>query len=153
MPLNDEADYDGGRLLFCSNDGHLVKPPRPRGSMTVHTDTVRTLCFLLPSVFFWQTPVQFISWSGNIACSWICPGRPRCHSVDSWRALQLISPAIVATPGTVFIFLSQHGCSACSCLSAECKNTSSVALLRHPCPCANDVYGLRWLRSISIDII
>jgi hypothetical protein len=37
MPLNPEAEYDGGRLVFASAGGFEC-PPRPAGSVTVHGD-------------------------------------------------------------------------------------------------------------------
>ena len=38
-PLNGEASYEGGRLVFATSEG-LVAPPRPAGSATVHDHRV-----------------------------------------------------------------------------------------------------------------
>ena len=39
VPLNDETEYEGGRLVFATKDG-LVYPPRPAGSATLHRNTI-----------------------------------------------------------------------------------------------------------------
>ena len=39
VPLNDEGDYDGGRLVFVTDQG-LEMPSRPAGSATIHTSGV-----------------------------------------------------------------------------------------------------------------
>ena len=36
VPLNDESEYDGGRLVWALPDG-LTIPPRAAGSATIHT--------------------------------------------------------------------------------------------------------------------
>ena len=43
VPLNDEEEYDGGRLVFALPDG-LRAPPRPAGSATVHDWTIPHGC-------------------------------------------------------------------------------------------------------------
>ena len=40
IPLNGEAEYEGGRLLYLTRAGGISCPPRPGGSMTVHDDTI-----------------------------------------------------------------------------------------------------------------
>ena len=39
IALNDESEYDGGRLVFATAEG-FVKPARPRGSVTVHVNSI-----------------------------------------------------------------------------------------------------------------
>ena len=39
VPLNDESEYEGGRLVFATED-RLVYPPRPAGSATLHRNTI-----------------------------------------------------------------------------------------------------------------
>ena len=37
--LNDESEYDGGRLVFATDEG-LVCPSRKAGSATLHDNTI-----------------------------------------------------------------------------------------------------------------
>ena len=39
VPLNDESEYEGGRLVYCSAEG-MVWPSRRAGSATVHNNTI-----------------------------------------------------------------------------------------------------------------
>ena len=39
IPLNDEDEYKGGRLVYCVED-ELFFPARPSGSATMHGNTV-----------------------------------------------------------------------------------------------------------------
>lgn len=39
VALNDESEYDGGRLVFITSKGFLV-PSRPAGSATIHTNEI-----------------------------------------------------------------------------------------------------------------
>ena len=39
MAVNDEREYEGGRLVFATDDG-LVWPSRRAGSVTVHDKTI-----------------------------------------------------------------------------------------------------------------
>ena len=36
VPLNGDDEYEGGRLVFATDDGRLQYPKRPAGSVTVH---------------------------------------------------------------------------------------------------------------------
>jgi small ubiquitin-related modifier len=36
VPLNGDDEYEGGRLVFATDDGRLQYPTRPAGSVTVH---------------------------------------------------------------------------------------------------------------------
>ncbi|KAJ1490153.1 hypothetical protein T484DRAFT_1778017 [Baffinella frigidus] len=39
VPLNNESDYDGGRLVFATKEG-LVWPSRKAGSATLHDSSI-----------------------------------------------------------------------------------------------------------------
>jgi hypothetical protein len=39
IALNDDSEYDGGRLVFATSEGFLI-PRRPAGSATIHTHEV-----------------------------------------------------------------------------------------------------------------
>jgi len=39
IPLNDDDEYSGGRLVYLNSDG-LHVPPRPAGSVTIHDNTI-----------------------------------------------------------------------------------------------------------------
>ena len=40
VPLNEPAEYDGGRLVFACASGELLSPPRVAGSATLHDNSV-----------------------------------------------------------------------------------------------------------------
>jgi predicted 2-oxoglutarate/Fe(II)-dependent dioxygenase YbiX len=40
VALNDEAEYNGGRLVYATQDGQLHKPPRSAGFATWHDHSI-----------------------------------------------------------------------------------------------------------------
>ena len=40
VPLNDESEYVGGKLVFVNGNCKISVPSRPAGSYTIHDDTI-----------------------------------------------------------------------------------------------------------------
>jgi predicted 2-oxoglutarate/Fe(II)-dependent dioxygenase YbiX len=39
IPLNNDTDYIGGRLVYATDNGFVI-PSRPAGSATIHTNQI-----------------------------------------------------------------------------------------------------------------